>query len=128
MVSKMEAIMMIATFDTLKYFERLTTAGVPEAQAKAQVEVIREVIEDRLATKRDFKELEAAIKRDMKELEVAVKRDMKELESRLETKIKELEASLKHDMKELELRITTRFGAMIGAAVAILAALIAFIK
>ena len=46
------------TFDTLGYFEKLKTAGVPEAQAKAQVEVIRDVIEDKLATKQDLKELE----------------------------------------------------------------------
>jgi len=46
------------TFDTLGYFEKLKDAGVPEAQAKAQVEVIRDVVEDKLATKQDLKELE----------------------------------------------------------------------
>ena len=43
--------------DTLGYFEKLKAADIPEAHAKAQVEVIREVIEDKLATKQDFKEL-----------------------------------------------------------------------
>ena len=50
--------MTTTTFDTLGYFEKLKAAGVPEAHAKAQVEVIREVIEDKLATKQDLKELE----------------------------------------------------------------------
>ena len=98
--------MTTTTFDTLGYFEKLKAAGVPENQAKAQVEVIREVIEDKVATKRDLKELEMATKRDMKELELAIRQEM----------------------KELELRLTTRFGAMIAAAVAILAALIVLMR
>ena len=53
-------------------------------QAKARIEVIREVIEDKLATKQD--------------------------------------------LKELEYRLTIRFGTMIGAAVAKLAALMAILK
>ena len=53
------------TFDTLGYFEKLKAAGVPEQQAKAQVEVFREVIEDRLATKQDISDL----RRELKELE-----------------------------------------------------------
>jgi hypothetical protein len=46
------------TFDTLGCFEKLKAAGVPEVQAKAQVEVLREVIEDKLATKQDLEKLE----------------------------------------------------------------------
>jgi len=57
--------MVSTTFDTLGYFEKLKAAGVPEAQAKAQIEVIREVIEDRLATKQDIIDL----RRELKELE-----------------------------------------------------------
>jgi hypothetical protein len=54
--------MITATFDTLGYFERLKAAGVPEEQAKAQIGVIREVIEDKLAAKQDLKELEYRLK------------------------------------------------------------------
>lgn len=50
--------MTTTTFDTLGYFEKLKAAGVPEEQAKAQVDVIREVIEDKITTKQDLKELE----------------------------------------------------------------------
>ena len=91
-----------ATFDTLGYFEKLKDAGVPELQAKAQVEVIREVIEDRLATKQDILDL----KRDLRELELAARKDI----------------------KELELRLTIRLGSMMAAGVALLAALIVLVK
>ena len=47
------------TFDTLGYFEKLKAAGVPEAQARAHTDALREIIEDRLPTKQDLRELEA---------------------------------------------------------------------
>ena len=91
--------MTTTTFDTLGYFEKLKAAGVPEAQAKAQVEIqadiVREIVEGKLATKQDL--------------------------------ISEI-ATIRQEMKELELRLTTRFGAMFAAAVAIIAALNAFMK
>ena len=71
-------------FDTLGYFEKLKAVGVPEEQAKVQAGALRELIEDKLATKQD--------------------------------------------LKELEYRLTIRFGGMIAAAVAVLAALIALLK
>jgi hypothetical protein len=48
------------------------------------------------------------------------------VEDQLATKqdLKELEVTLRRDIKELELRLTLRFGVMIAAAVAILAAII----
>ena len=53
-----ESVMTTTTFDTLGYFEKLKAAGVPEAQAKAQIEVIRDVVDNKLATKQDLRELE----------------------------------------------------------------------
>jgi len=52
------------TFDTLGYFEKLTAAGVPEAQAKVQVEVIQGIVRQYdeasrkdLATKGDIQDV-----------------------------------------------------------------------
>jgi hypothetical protein len=54
--------MATVTFDTLKFVERLTAAGVPEAQAKAMSEAFREAQgEIDVVTKRDIKELELKI-------------------------------------------------------------------
>ncbi|WP_165076374.1 MULTISPECIES: DUF1640 domain-containing protein [unclassified Desulfovibrio] len=46
------------TFDTLSYFERLKSAGVPEAQARIQADALRELVDSSLVTKRDLRELE----------------------------------------------------------------------
>ena len=43
--------MSATTFDTLGYFERLKEAGVPEQQAKAQADTLRELIDAQLVTK-----------------------------------------------------------------------------
>lgn len=55
--------MATTTFDTLQYFEKLKKAGVPEEQAKVQVEVMQSVVKSHdeasrkdLATKGDVAE------------------------------------------------------------------------
>ena len=53
--------MSTTTFDTLGYFEKLKAAGVPEAQAKVQVDTLRDFIDDKIATKQDLRELEARV-------------------------------------------------------------------
>lgn len=58
------------TFDTLAYSKKLKAAGVPEKQAEVQAEAFAEIIEERLATKQDLKEMETTLRRDMKELEM----------------------------------------------------------
>ena len=61
------------TFNTLLHAEKLQKAGFSHEQAKAQVEMITEVIENNLATKRDIKELEMTLRRDIKEFEMKLK-------------------------------------------------------
>jgi hypothetical protein len=49
------------TFDTLKFANRLKTAGVPASQAEAEADALAEVFEanlSELATKADLRELE----------------------------------------------------------------------
>ena len=61
--------MTTTSFDTLGYFEKLRAAGVPEAQAKVQTEALREIIEDKLATRKDLADLEARMENRLRELE-----------------------------------------------------------
>ena len=57
--------MTTATFDTLGYFEKLKAAGVPEAQAKAQADTLRELIDARLVTKEHLDIRLAELKNDL---------------------------------------------------------------
>ncbi|MBF0623855.1 MAG: DUF1640 domain-containing protein [Magnetococcales bacterium] len=61
------------TFDTLKYANRLKSAGVPDRQAEVMAEVQGEAFNKNLtelATKGDIRKLEEVTKRDLKELEL----------------------------------------------------------
>ena len=49
--------MSTVTFDTLKYVEALQKGGVPENQARAQSEALKEVLNFEVTTKHDIKEL-----------------------------------------------------------------------
>lgn len=57
--------MVTVTFDTLKFVERLKAAGVPEEQAKAEAEALREALAETasnvLATKDDIRRVELLI-------------------------------------------------------------------
>lgn len=53
--------MAIATFDTLKFANRLTKSGFTREQAEAQAEALREIIDEQVATKEDIKGLKTEI-------------------------------------------------------------------
>jgi len=54
-----------ATFNTLAYAKKLKAAGFTDEQAEIQAEALSEIIEERLATKQDLKELELRLKHDL---------------------------------------------------------------
>ena len=93
-------------FDTHTFVKELTQAGMPEAQAEVLARSQAILIDEKLATKQDLKELEARLTRDIKELEDRLARDMRELELRL-----------KHDL-------TLRLGSMMVVAIGVVAALV----
>jgi len=72
--------MVTVTFDTLKFVEKLRAAGVPEAQAKVQAEVLvfalDEVMDQQLATKVDITRLERELKTDIARLERELKAEI----------------------------------------------------
>lgn len=53
-------------FDTLAYAKKLKSAGFTEDQAEIQAEALAEIIDEKLATKQDIRDL----RRDMKEMEM----------------------------------------------------------
>ena len=93
---------MDAVFDTLAYAKKLKAVGVSDEVAEVQAEALAEIVEERLATKRDLKELEEATKRNLNELG----------------------EKLLNRINELEYKMTIRLGAMVAASIAVVAALV----
>ena len=52
-------------FDTLAYSKKLKSVGFTEQQAEVQSEALAEIIDERLATKQDLKELGLRLKHDL---------------------------------------------------------------
>jgi hypothetical protein len=59
------------TFDTLKFANRLKTAGVPPVQAEAEADALSEVFEangSELSTKADLREVETNLRHEISDL------------------------------------------------------------
>ena len=63
-------------FDTHAFVKELTRAGMPEEQAEVLARSQAALIDEKLATKQDLKELEANLESDMQELELRLKYDL----------------------------------------------------
>ena len=68
---------MEAFFDPLKFYDELKAADVPEKQARAQAEAMRNAFAaydasrmQNLATKGDLREMEARLQKEMRETEI----------------------------------------------------------
>jgi hypothetical protein len=65
--------MTAVTFDTLKFVEKLKSAGVPEEQAKAMSEAFRDATgEADLTTKRDLKDTELRLEARIDKLDTRI--------------------------------------------------------
>ena len=64
--------MSAVTFDTLKYVETLKIAGVPESQAKAQSEALKEVLNTEVATKHDLTEMELRVEAKLESMKYEI--------------------------------------------------------
>ncbi len=91
-------------FDTLKFANRLKTAGVPAAHAEAEAEALAEVLETNLQ-------------------DLATKRDLRELELKLESKIDKGFAEVHKGFVEIKgemLLLKWMFGALVGGVTALI--------
>ena len=62
--------MSTVAFDTHAFVKELTRVGMPEEQAEVLAQSQATLIDEKLATKQDWKELEMNLRREMKELEL----------------------------------------------------------
>ena len=122
---------MAVTFDTLKAATRLREeAGFSKKQATTLVATFADGVLKCLATKddvaalrSDMKRMEAGLRSDMERMEAGLRGDMEKMEAGLRGDMGKNEASLLGEMHKLRHQMTVRFGAGIGAAVAIIVAL-----
>ena len=108
--------MTTTTFDTLDYFEKLKAAGVPEAQAKVQVEVMQGVVRQydeasrkELATKGDIQD----VRNEIQDVRNELKEDIQDVRNEL--------ANTKHEILKWMM-------ATMVAQTALIVAVIAFLK
>jgi len=115
------------TFDTLKYAIRLKDADVPEKQAQAQAEALREVINDTLV---EQAKVQAAAR---SELDTKTEAAVSGLKAELKTEILKVDAKvdlLRKDMEALAntlvIRLVKAMLAVMGMGVGLTAAIVRF--
>ena len=135
---------MAVTFDTLKAATRLREeGGFSEKQATELVATFADGFVENLATKDDVEHLRGDVEKlevslrgdidhvrgdvahlrgDMEKLETSLRGDLEKMA--LRTDLEKTEAKMMGEMSKLAHRLTVRLGGAIGAAVAILAAVV----
>ena len=108
------------TFDSLDYFEKLKNAGVPEAQAKVQADVMRQQTEAQRAA------LQTALDRydETSRKELATRGDLQDVRNELKEEIQDV----RNELKDTKHEILKWMIATMVAQTALIVAVIAFLK
>lgn len=126
---------MLPAIDTLNIYNRLKSAGLPEACAKEIAEVFRETIEENLATTTDLKTTEsnltkyiesvrAELKKDIESVRAELKKDIESLRAELKKDIELLRAELRKEIAESKASIIRWVAGMLIAQAALIATLV----
>lgn len=109
-------------FDTLAMAQRLRAVGVPEAQAYEQVEIVAEIFEHNMATKRDVavlrKDMEV-LRKDIADLRSSTKRDIADVRKDMEV----MKMELRKEMHQMQSKIIIWVAAMLFAQAGFITAL-----
>lgn len=100
-----------ARVDTLGYFDRLMTAGVPEAQARVQAELFREQadfqgreLQQTIEKYDEARRKEIATRGDVQDVRLEIEKvraETEKIRSELKTDIEKVRAELKTDIEKL---------------------------
>ena len=109
------SVMIAPLFDTLKYVERLQDAGVPERQAKAEAEVLRDALSESLVTvlagKEDIRiakdELQGEIRAFREDLQGQIRVVKEELQGEIRAFREDLQGQIRVVKEELQDEIRT---------------------
>lgn len=104
--------MAVIAFDTLKHVERLTAAGMPDTQARAEASALRDVLaeylETTIATKQDIQDVKNELKKEIQDVKGALQKEIQDV---------------KIDITRMELRLTIRLSAVMAAMLSIAVAI-----
>jgi hypothetical protein len=125
---------MTVAFDTLRFSQRLTEAGLSPSQAAGAAAATAEAMGDlvaQLATKNDLAMLRqelngafAAFRQEVRAEIAAQRQEAKGDAAALRHEVALDIAGMRRDMERLELRMTVKLGTMMAGAVALTAALV----
>ena len=108
---------MAATFDTLRFAEKLEEGGFTHAQARAASVAFADASTEQLANKADLADVRADIGQVRTEI------------GQLRTEVRADISAVRAELRELELRMTVKMGAMMFASVGlVLGAMFTMVK
>jgi coiled-coil family 90 protein len=119
------------TFDTLKFANRLKTAGVPAVQAEAEADALAEVLETNLgelATKSDLREVETGLRHEIGDVRHEISDLRKDMDAKfagVDAKLEKTESAFRQEMTNLKFELLKW---MIGLLVAQTTLLLALLK
>ena len=115
---------MSPAIDTLNIYNRLKSAGLPEACAKEIAEVFRETIEENLATTTDLKTSESNLTKYIESVRAELKKDIESVRAELKKDIELLRAELRKEIAESKASIIRWVAGMLIAQAALIATLV----
>jgi len=100
-------------FDTLKFVETLRAAGLPDGQARAISQAVREAHDTaELASSRDLRDAGTALRGDMQSLAAGLRTDMQALRAEVKSDMQALRAEAKSDMQALGAELRSEMQAL----------------
>jgi uncharacterized protein YdhG (YjbR/CyaY superfamily) len=121
----------VIPIDTLAYAKRLIQAGMPQQQAEVQAQVLKEIIDNNLATKKDIAEVKAEIEKVRAELKADIERvkaDLEKAKVELKADIERVRAELKVDIAKVKADIIKWIMGMLIAQSAVIVGLLQILK
>jgi hypothetical protein len=119
---------MLPAIDTLNIYNRLKSAGLPEASAKEIAEVFRETIEENLATTTDLKTTESNLTKYIESVRAELKKDIESVRAELKTELKKnvelVRAELRKEIAESKASTIRWVAGMLVAQAALIATLV----
>ena len=132
----------VRSFDSLGYYERLTKAGVPEAQARVQVEVMQGIVHNydeashrEFPSKGDLAETRTTLQQEIVAVRVELKQEIADVRTELQQEIAAVRTELKQEIAAVRTELQQEIAEtkheilkwVVGAALAQTAVIVAII-